>query len=627
MTRLFLATLLPLLFLSPAIAEEKPNFVIIFIDDMGYGDIEPFGSTVNQTPNLNRLAAEGMKLTSFYAAPVCSASRAQLLTGSYAPRVSVPSVFPPVAKNGLNPDEHTIADYLKELGYNTACVGKWHLGDQKPFLPTRHGFDSYFGIPYSNDMQMQSTESGLRVVPVLRNEEIATLIEDEEQRLITRQYTEEAVAFIESQAKSDAPFFLYMPHSAVHTPIFPHPDFAGKSSNGRFGDWVAEVDWSVGEILKTLDAQGISEDTLVVFTSDNGPWASKGSDGGVSGPLRGAKGCTLEGGVREPTIVRWPGKIAPGSESTAISGTTDLLPTFVSLAGGTLREDIKIDGYDLTDVLLGKANETEREAWYYFGGYTLKAVRSGPWKLALTGQSIGMGLKEKPEDLRRGGRLYNLNEEIGEVTDLASENPEVVARLQKLADAMVLEMKANTRPAGLVENPVPLYPSVPRAKRKKGPVKPVNWKKLSNGSEMTPDAVPTIAGKGFTITCKVTHEGPAPLDGVILSHGGSAVGYSLYAKDGSVIFAVKHGGNDITRVSTKNEKKAFQISASLLKTGAITLSIDNQLITTEESPGLLQKHPQENFCVGHDDKKPVDAEAPSGNFNGSISDVELVIAK
>ena len=627
MTRLFLATLLPLLFLSPAIAEEKPNFVIIFIDDMGYGDIEPFGSTVNQTPNLNRLAAEGMKLTSFYAAPVCSASRAQLLTGSYAPRVSVPSVFPPVAKNGLNPDEHTIADYLKELGYNTACVGKWHLGDQESFLPTRHGFDSYFGIPYSNDMQMQSTESGLRVVPVLRNEEIATLIEDEEQRLITRQYTEEAVAFIESQAKSDAPFFLYMPHSAVHTPIFPHPDFAGKSSNGRFGDWVAEVDWSVGEILKTLDAQGISEDTLVVFTSDNGPWASKGSDGGLSGPLRGAKGCTLEGGVREPTLVRWPGKIAPGSESTAISGTTDLLPTFVSLAGGTLREDIKIDGYDLTDVLLGKANETEREAWYYFGGYTLKAVRSGPWKLALTGQSIGMGLKEKPEDLRRGGRLYNLNEEIGEVTDLASENPEVVARLQKLADAMVLEMKANTRPAGLVENPVPLYPSVPRAKRKKGPVKPVNWKKLSNGSEMTPDAVPTIAGKGFTITCKVTHEGPAPLDGVILSHGGSAVGYSLYAKDGSVIFAVKHGGNDITRVSTKNEKKAFQISASLLKTGAITLSIDNQLITTEESPGLLQKHPQENFCVGHDDKKPVDAEAPSGNFNGSISDVELVIAK
>ena len=627
MTRLFLATLLPLLFLSPAIAEEKPNFVIIFIDDMGYGDIEPFGSTVNQTPNLNRLAAEGMKLTSFYAAPVCSASRAQLLTGSYAPRVSVPAVFPPVAKNGLNPDEHTIADYLKELGYNTACVGKWHLGDQKPLLPTRHGFDSYFGIPYSNDMQMQSTESGLRVVPVLRNEEIATLIEDEEQRLITRQYTEEAVAFIESQAKSDAPFFLYMPHSAVHTPIFPHPDFAGKSSNGRFGDWVAEVDWSVGEILKTLDAQGISEDTLVVFTSDNGPWASKGSDGGLSGPLRGAKGCTLEGGVREPTLVRWPGKIAPGSESTAISGTTDLLPTFVSLAGGTLREDIKIDGYDLTDVLLGKANETERDAWYYFGGYTLKAVRSGPWKLALTGQSIGMGLKEKPEDLRRGGRLYNLNEEIGEVTDLASENPEVVARLQKLADAMVLEMKANTRPAGLVENPVPLYPSVPRAKRKKGPVKPVNWKKLSNGSEMTPDAVPTIAGKGFTITCKVTHEGPAPLDGVILSHGGSAVGYSLYAKDGSVIFAVKHGGNDITRVSTKNEKKAFQISASLLKTGAITLSIDNQLITTEESPGLLQKHPQENFCVGHDDKKPVDAEAPSGNFNGSISDVELVIAK
>ncbi|MEC5126807.1 sulfatase [Verrucomicrobiales bacterium BCK34] len=612
--------------LLPALAEEKPNFVIIFIDDMGYGDIEPFGSTVNKTPNLNRLAAEGMKLTSFYAAPVCSASRAQLLTGSYAPRVSVPSVYPPVAKNGLNPDEHTIADYLKELGYTTACVGKWHLGDQKDFLPTRHGFDSYFGIPYSNDMPLVSTETNKRVVPVLRDEEVAMLIEDEEQRLITRQYTEEAVKLIGTSAASGKPFFLYMPHSAVHTPIFPHPDFAGTSGNGRFGDWVAEVDWSVGEVLKSLDDNGLAENTVVVFTSDNGPWASKGTDGGVSGPLRGAKGSTLEGGVREPTIVRWPGKVAAGSESDAISGTPDLLPTFVSLAGGSLRENVTIDGFDLSSVLLGATDKTEREAWYYFGGYTLKAVRSGPWKLALTKQSIGMGLQEKPEDLQRGGRLYNLDEEIEEVTDLAAVHPDVVARLQKLADAMTLEMETAKRPAGLVENPVPLYPSLPRAKKKKGPSKPVNWKKLKNGSVLDPASVPDIAGKAFRIQCTVT-TGEDPPEGVILAHGGSAVGYSLYAAGGKVIFTVRNNGRQMTRVETKFENGTSQISASLLKNGSTVLSVNNRQVSSVESSGLLHKHPQENFCVGHDDKNPVDESAPSGKFNGNISDISLMILK
>ncbi|MDF1739587.1 MAG: sulfatase [Verrucomicrobiales bacterium] len=623
----FTASLLAFItLLSPVLAEEKPNFVIIFIDDMGYGDIEPFGSTVNKTPSLNRLAAGGMKLTSFYAAPVCSASRAQLLTGSYAPRVSVPGVYPPVAKNGLNPNEHTIADYLKELGYATACVGKWHLGDQKEFLPTRHGFESYFGIPYSNDMPLVSTETNKRVVPVLRDEEVAMLIEEEEQRLITRQYTEEAVKFIGTSAKSDKPFFLYMPHSAVHTPIFPHPDFAGKSSNGQFGDWVSEVDWSVGEVLKSLDDNDIAENTVVVFTSDNGPWASKGTDGGVSTPLRGAKGSTLEGGVREPTIVRWPGKVAAGSESDAISGTPDLLPTFVSLAGGSLREDITIDGYDLSAVLLGEADKTEREAWYYFGGYTLKAVRSGPWKLALTKQSIGMGLQEKPEDLQRGGRLYNLDEEIGEVTDLAAEHPDVVAQLQRLAEAMALEMKTAKRPAGLVENPVPLYPSLPRAKKKKGPSKPVNWKRLKNGSAIEPTSVPDIAGKAFTIQCAIT-PGDAPPEGVILAHGGSAVGYSLYATGDEVVFAVKNRGGQLTRIRTKIEIGASQISASLLKTGSAALSVNNRRVSSAESPGLLHKHPQENFCVGHDDKNPVDESAPSGEFNGSISGISLMISK
>ena len=352
----------------PAMSAEisPPNFVVIFIDDMGYGDIAPFGSTKNRTPNLDQMAADGMKLTSFYAAPVCSASRAQLLTGSYAPRVSVPGVFFPAGPKGLHPDEHTIADYLGELGYATACIGKWHLGDQLEFLPTRQGFDRYFGIPYSNDMGRVAKADGRKVHPLMRDEKVGKLIEDEDQRQITRQYTEESIAFLEQQAAADKPFFLYLPHTAMHVPIYPHPDFMGKSANGQYGDWVEEVDWSVGQILQTLKRLELENDTLVVFTSDNGPWASKGKDGGESGPLRGSKGSTWEGGVREPTIVRWPGKITPGTSSDAIAGTTDLLPTIVSLAGGKPKADRKIDGHDISPILLGAAAEIPGRVWHYY---------------------------------------------------------------------------------------------------------------------------------------------------------------------------------------------------------------------------------------------------------------------
>ncbi len=631
MIRFLLFSILTLLSCLHVSGQEKPNFVIIFIDDMGYGDIEPFGSTVNKTPNLQQMAEEGMKLTSFYAAPVCSASRAQLLTGSYAPRVSVPGVFFPIGEKGLNPDEHTIANYLKELGYATACVGKWHLGDQKEFLPTRQGFDSYYGIPFSNDMQRESTKSGKRVTPVLRNEKVEKLIPDEEQRMITREYTEEAVKFIEAKAGSEEPFFLYMPHSAVHTPIFPHPDFAGKSSNGRFGDWVTELDWSVGQVMEALEKQGVAENTLVVFTSDNGPWASKGTDGGVATPLRGAKGSSLEGGVREPTIVRWPGKIAAGSESDAISGTPDLLPTLVSLAGGTVREDIKIDGYDLSKVLMGRAGQTDRKAWYYFQGSNLKAVRSGPWKLAIAPQGPGMGLKEKPADLAKGGRLYNLDQEIGEVTDLAAANPEIVANLQKLADAMILDMKENSRPVGFVENPVPLYPQVikvkSKANKKNGPVKPVSWDKLKNGSVLVPDEAPRISGKPFELQCDITNGNDEPMKGVIIAHGGSAVGYSLYAKGEEIVWGLRHSSSEISRVTAPAPPGDFSVSASLLESGEISLSINKDLKSKEKSQGRLNRHPQENFCVAHDDKNPVDENAPSQPLNRTVSKIKVVVGK
>lgn len=615
-----------LLLAATGLLAAQPNFVIIFIDDMGYGDIGPYGSTLNRTPNLDRMAAEGMKLTSFYAAPVCSASRAQLLTGCYAPRVSVPGVFFPAGQNGLNPDEDTVADYLGGLGYATMCVGKWHLGDQREFLPTNNGFDGYFGIPYSNDMARVSAESGKSVHPLVRDTEVAELIEDEGQRQITREYTEEAVKFLEANSGGEKPFFLYLPHTAMHVPIFPHPDFAGKSQNGRYGDWVEEVDWSVGQILDALKRLNLDENTLVVFTSDNGPWASKGTDGGVSGPLRGAKGGTLEGGVREPTIVRWPGKIAAGTAVDGIAGTTDILPTFVSLAGGKLRGNVTIDGVDISPMLLGETTESPRKTWFYFSGTSLQAVRSGPWKLALTGQSLGMGIKEKPEDLASGGRLYNLDEEIGELTNLAGEHPDIVAKLEKLGAEMAADIEANKRPAGVVENPVTLYPTKARnqpAASKPGGGKPIDWKTANLGDAFAPGSAPAIAGEALSVHATIVGD---TASGVILAHGGSSVGYSLYAKDGRIVFAVRTGTDAVQRVSAPAAAAKTEIVASLAKDGTLSLTLNGGEPETAKASGLIDRHPQEDLCVGHDNKNPVDPEAPGGQFEGKIAEVRVEIA-
>jgi arylsulfatase A-like enzyme len=462
---------------SLTFAAGKPNVVIIFIDDLGYADIGPFGATKQKTPNLDRMAREGMKLTSFYAAPVCSVSRAQLMTGCYGARISVPGVYPPGNKTGLNPAETTIAEHLKQQGYATQCIGKWHLGDQPEFLPAKQGFDHYFGIPYSNDMQKPAKDTGAKVVPLLRDDQIAELLTEEAQSRIEERYTEEALGFI--RTNKDKPFFLYFPHTAVHTPIHPGAAFAGKSANGRFGDWVEEVDWSVGRVLDTLRELKLDENTLVVFSSDNGPWLIKGTDAGSALPLRGGKGSTWEGGVRVPTIAWWPGKIAPGSVSGAVAGTIDLLPTCVSLAGGKVPADPVIDGRDLTPLLFGLTNESQREAHYYFASYNLQAVRQGPWKLAIATQPETMG-KAAADDARINPRLYNLDTEISEQTNLASQHPDIVARLQSLAIRMEAEIcgkepKAR-RPAGETANPRTLYPTsdTPRGKKKSGPNKAAN---------------------------------------------------------------------------------------------------------------------------------------------------------
>ena len=609
--------------------ETPPNFVVIFIDDMGYGDIEPFGSKVNRTPNLNRMAAEGMKLTSFYAAPVCSASRAQLLTGCYAPRVSVPGVFFPAGPRGLNPKEETVADHLKALGYATMCVGKWHLGDQREFLPTRQGFDGYFGIPYSNDMGRPSLEDGRSVHPLMRDEKVAELLENEGQRRITREYTEEAVRFIEKN--QDERFFLYLPHTAMHVPLFPHQDFVGKSKNGTYGDWVEEVDWSVGQVLNTLRRLKLDSNTLVLFTTDNGPWASKGKAGGVSGPLRGSKGCTLEGGVRVPTIAWWPGKIEAGTQNDGVAGTTDVLPTFVKLGGGALRGNVRIDGVDIAPVLLGEAEKSSRDAWFYYQGTQLKAVRSGPWKLAVAPQSLGMGIRERAADLQTSEpRLYNLDEEIGEVTNLAAKNPDVVARLLKKIDEMKADIGSGkagpgVRPAGVVENPVTLFPSKPRGRRtppSNAIRKPIVWEKVQAGEVYASASAPRIAGRGFAVA--TTIDG-GKAEGVIVAHGGSAVGYSLYRKGGRVVFSVRRSAMLIHRVSVElPEAKTLQLHAELSAAGALSLKVNEGEAVTLKA-GLIGSHPQEDLGIGLDDRNPVDVESPRKKFAGRILSVRVQI--
>ena len=328
----------------------KPNFVLIFIDDMGYGDIGAFGSTDNRTPHLDRLAAEGMRLTSFYAHPVCTPSRAALMTGAYPMRNGLQTgywhpVLMPGDPQGIHADEITVAEALKEQGYATGIIGKWHLGDQPEFLPNAHGFDYYFGLPYSNDMSpfLPLNKRNHPPLPLLRNGEVIREV-PEDQSFLTGDYTAEALKFID--AHHEQPFFLYIPHSMVHVPLFAGDDFRGRSSNGILGDAIEELDWSVGEVRKKLEEHGIAENTLVFFTSDNGP--ARGS----AGPLRGRKGSTYEGGMREPAIAWWPGTVPAGSEYADTASTMDILPTFAALAGGAVPAE-RIDGHDISAILKG----------------------------------------------------------------------------------------------------------------------------------------------------------------------------------------------------------------------------------------------------------------------------------
>ena len=417
-----------------------PNFVIIFIDDMGYGDIGPFGSTVNETPNLDRMAAEGMKLTSFYvAAPVCTPSRAALMTGCYPRRVGLAkgsghAVLFPGDCHGLHPDEITIAELLNDAGYTSGCFGKWHLGDQPQFLPTAQGFHEYFGIPYSNDMWPGHRGWPFPKLPVLRNGKVVDQVEDmDAQATLCRRFTEEAVEFIK-RSKSK-PFLAYLPHAFVHHPRAASPDFVAGANNVTEAQ-IEEVDWSVGRILQTLRDEGLASKTLVLFTSDNG-----GSRGCLNKPLRGGKGSAWEGGVREPTLAWWPETIPAGSVCDQLATAMDLLPTFARLAGARLPDDRVIDGRDIMGLLSGSPDaKSPHDRFFYHQGDALRAVRSGPWKLF------------------RSGELYDLDKDIGESRNVAAEHPEVVKRLKSYSDAFEAEIRAHSRPVGVVRNPRTLLP-------------------------------------------------------------------------------------------------------------------------------------------------------------------------
>ncbi|MCX6887865.1 MAG: sulfatase [Verrucomicrobia bacterium] len=618
--------------LSAAASARSPNVVVIFIDDMGYGDIGPYGATKQRTPHLDRMAKEGMKLTSFYAAPVCSVSRAQMMTGCYGARVSVPGVYFPGQSVGLNPSEVTVAERLKEKGYATQMVGKWHLGDQPEFLPTRQGFDHYLGIPYSNDMLKKSADTKIPVVPLLRDEKIVELMDGDAQTRLVEIYTKEAVDFI--GRNKDKPFYLYFAHNAVHTPIHPGAAFAGKSSNGRFGDWVEEVDWSVGQVLEALRSQGLDKDTLVVFTSDNGPWLVKGTDGGSAGPLRGGKGSTWEGGVREPTIAWWPGHVPAGSVNDAVAGTIDLLPTFVSLAGGTVPATPVIDGRDITSILLGQSKDSAREAHYYFAAYDLQAVRQGRWKLAIAPQSEGMNAKKGPK-LAAGLRLYDLDAEIGEQTDVAAQHPEIVAKLKALADKMAAEIGGKEptarRPAGEVKGAKTLYPTLDyipnepkkpetKAAAKKSAAKPVALAQAKSGDTIAAAAAPQVGQKAFTISVTVE---TAQRDAVIVAQGG-LTGQALYLKGGRVAFAVRHGADEVVEILSPAEVKgSFAVTASLAADGAMKLVVAGQEAVTGKAKGLLPRQPAEDFCVGHDNGKPVGVYGKLIALQGAVSGLNV----
>jgi len=449
-----------------AVNSSTPNFIIILCDNLGYGDIGCFGSKLHRTPNIDRMAEEGARFTDFYATSgVCTPSRASLMTGCYPRRCNMHvaedgrAVLSPVAKRGLNPEETTIAEVLKARGYATACIGKWHLGDQLPFLPTRQGFDYYLGIPYSDDMT-ERPERGWPALPLMENEEVIEAPVD--RNLLTKRYTEAAIKFIKSN--KDRPFLIYLPHAvpgSTRSP-FSSKHFRGNSANGPWGDSVEELDWSTGELLRALEQHGLDEHTLVVWTSDNGA-PRRDPPQGRNAPLAGWGYTTAEGGQRVPCIMRWPGRIPAATTCGELCTVMDLLPTFARLAGDEARRDRIIDGHDIRPLMSGEAGaNSPYEAFYYYYMGQLQAVRSGKWKLHLPLEAKWQNFSGKTKT--SPAELYDLEIDLGETRNLAREHPNVMTRLLALAQKAREDLGdvdhpgKNQRPPGFFANPTPRLP-------------------------------------------------------------------------------------------------------------------------------------------------------------------------
>jgi arylsulfatase A-like enzyme len=463
-------------------ARRPPNIILILADDLGWGDLGCYGSPDIRTPHLDRMAREGVRFTHFYAQPLCGPSRSALMTGCYPVRNSLMFNHLPKAKTGIHPDEVTIPELLKTRGYATAMAGKWHLGDAPPFLPTRHGFDSWLGLPYSNDMwpfhpkiqkpRIPSAQGDIARaraeahgyegrgqvyppdwfpdLPLMRNEEVIEL--NPEQNRLTQRYTETALDFINENR--GRPFFFYLAHAMPHAPLFPARAFEGRSRRGRYGDVVEELDDSAGRIRARVQELGLENETLIIFTSDNGPWKPYGIDAGSAGPLRGAKGTHWEGGIRVPFIASLPGRIPFGLQSSEVAASIDLLPTFASLAGAPMPRDRIIDGRMIYRLMTQKGATSPHDAFYYYAAPTnylaadgrpgnrqnLVAVRDRQWKLHL--EAAPGGAK---------GALYDVHADPGEENDVAARNPDVVNRLRTLGESFNAKLSTEIRPPGRIE--------------------------------------------------------------------------------------------------------------------------------------------------------------------------------
>jgi arylsulfatase A-like enzyme len=433
-----------------------PNIVVVYADDLGYADLGCFGAEAWKTPHLDAVAKSGIRFTDFHVSqPVCSASRCSLLTGCYANRLGIHGALGPNSRVGISDKELTLAELCKQKGYATAMVGKWHLGHLPPFLPTKHGFDSYFGLPYSNDMWPFHPEAKAGTyppLPLFENDRIINAnVTAEDQAKLTQQYTDRAVKFI--AANKAKPFFLYVAHSMPHVPIFAGAKFAGQSKSGTYGDVIQELDASVGAIVAELRKQDIEKNTLLIFTSDNGPWLSYGNHAGSAGPLREGKGTSWEGGVRVPFVAQWPGRIPAGSTQHEPAMTIDLLPTVAKIIGGKL-PDHPIDGRDILPLLKAQPGaKCPHEAYFhYYNQNELQAVRSGQWKLVFPHTYRTMQGQEPGKDGKPGRykqlmlespELYDLKSDIGETKNVATLNPDIVKKLQALAETARKDMGDN----------------------------------------------------------------------------------------------------------------------------------------------------------------------------------------